>query len=48
MADVRKMKMDIVDKSEEIAKALSQGKDVEIKTSNGGIKIFAVDRKVMR
>ena len=36
MADVRKMKMDIVDKADEIAKALSQGKDIMItKTANG-------------
>lgn len=39
MADVRKMKMDIVDKAEELAKALSKGKDVMITKSPTGISV---------
>ena len=39
MADVKKMKMDIVDKSDEIAKALSQGKDIVITKSPTGIVV---------
>lgn len=39
MADVRKMKMDIVDKAEEFAKALSKGKDIMITKSPTGISV---------
>ena len=39
---------DIIDKSAEMAKVIAKGKDVEIKTSNGGLKVLAVDKKVVR
>jgi hypothetical protein len=31
-----------------IAKEIHRGKDVEIKTSNGGVKIYSIDKKVVK
>lgn len=39
---------EIISKAEIIAKEVHRGKDVEIKTSNGGIKIYSVDKKIIR
>ena len=39
---------EIIAKSGMIAREISRGKDVEIKTSNGGLKIYAVDKKIIK
>ena len=39
MADERKIKLDIIDKAEVIAKAISQGKDIMITKTSTGIVI---------
>lgn len=39
---------EIVAKAGIIAKEVHRGKDVEIKTSNGGLKIYSVDKKIIR
>lgn len=39
MADERKIKLDIIEKVEEIAKAISQGKDIMITKTSTGIAI---------
>ena len=39
---------EIISKAEIIAKEVHRGKDVEIKTSNGGLKIYSVDKKIIR
>lgn len=38
----------IVDKVEEIAKEIARGKHVEIHPANGTIKIYSVDKKIVR
>lgn len=37
----------IIEKSEKMAEEIKRGKDVEIKTCSTGIKIHAVDKKVI-
>lgn len=39
MADARKIKLDILEKAEEIAKAVSQGNDIYITKSANGIVV---------
>lgn len=38
----------IIEKSEKMAEEIKRGKDVEIKTSNSGLKIQSVDKKVIQ
>lgn len=38
----------IIEKSEKMAEEIKRGKDVEIKTCSTGIKIHAVDKKVIQ
>lgn len=37
----------IIEKSDKMAEEIKRGKDVEIKTCSTGIKIHAVDKKVI-
>lgn len=37
----------IIENAEKMAKVIKSGKDVEIKTCSAGIKIYAVDKKVV-
>lgn len=39
------IKLAIIEKAGELAKEIKRGKDIEIKTSGTGLKIFAVDKK---
>lgn len=39
---------ELVSKISVIAKEIHRGKDVEIKTSNGGVKIYSIDKKVVK
>lgn len=41
----QQIEMKIIENAEKIAKAIKNGKDVEIKTCSAGIKICAVDKK---
>ena len=43
-----KVKQEIIDKIDAIAKAILHGKDVEIKSSATGLKILVADKKVVR
>lgn len=43
-----KVKQEIIDKIDAIAKAILHGKDVEIKSSGTGLKILVADKKVVR
>lgn len=38
----------IVESINQIASEIKKGKDIEIKTSSTGIKIYSVDKKVVR
>lgn len=38
----------IVEQASAIAKEIRKGNDIEIKTCNGGLKVLAVDKKVVR
>lgn len=42
------IKLKIIENADAIAKEIRKGKDVEIKTSNGGLKILSADKKVVR
>lgn len=39
------IKLKIIEQAEVMAKEIAKGKDLEIKTSNGGLKILSVDKK---
>ena len=39
---------ELVSKIGVIAKEIHRGRDVEIKTSNGGVKIYSIDKKVVK
>lgn len=39
---------EIVGKAAVMAKEIHRGKDVEIKTSNGGLKVYSVDKKTIK
>lgn len=39
MADERKIKLDIIDKADDMARAISQGKDIMITKTSAGIAI---------
>lgn len=41
----RDIKLKIIEQAEVMAKEIAKGKDLEIKSSNGGLKILAVDKK---
>lgn len=43
-----KVKQEITEKIDAIAKAILHGKDVEIKSSGNGVKILVADKKVVR
>lgn len=47
MADVKKTRMDIIDKAEEIAKIIVKGKDVELRKSPNGISVCEVSKRVV-
>ena len=42
------IKLKIIENAETIAKEIKRGKDIEIKTSNGGLKILSADKRVVR
>lgn len=42
---VRETKLKIIEQAEVIAKEIVKGKDIEIKSSNGGLKILSADKK---
>lgn len=44
----KEIKLKIIEQAEIMAKEIHKGKDIEIKTSNGGIKILAVDKKSLK
>lgn len=48
VADIDKIQQDIIQKSGAIAKELKKGKDIEIRTCNGGLKILSADKKVLK
>lgn len=48
LSDIRKIQQDIIEKSSVIAKELKKGKDIEIRTCNGGLKILSADKKVVK
>lgn len=39
------IKLKIIEQAEIMAKEIHKGKDIEIKSSNGGLKILSVDKK---
>lgn len=39
------IKLKIIEQAEVMAKEIAKGKDLEIKSSNGGLKILSVDKK---
>lgn len=39
------IKLKIIEQAENISKEIHKGKDIEIKSSNGGLKILSVDKK---
>lgn len=41
----RDIKLKIIEQAEVMAKEIAKGKDLEIKSSNGGLKILSVDKK---
>lgn len=42
------IKTKIIENIDAIAKEIRKGKDIEIKTCNGGLKILSADKKVVR
>lgn len=47
MADIKKIHADIIGKSEEIAKSIAKGKDVELRKSANGISVAEISKKVV-
>ncbi len=47
MADVRKTRMDIIDKAETIANIIAKGKDVELRKTPNGISVCEVSKRVV-
>lgn len=43
----QQIEMKIIENAEKMAAEIKKGNDIEIKTSNTGIKIYAVDKKVV-
>ena len=43
-----KIRVQIEEKMEQIVKEIQRGRDVEIKTCNGGLKILSSDKKNIR
>ena len=48
VAEIDKIQQDIIQKSGAIAKELKKGKDIEIRTCNGGLKVLSADKKVLK
>lgn len=48
MADSRKIKMDIIEKAEDIAREINNGKDVEIVKTSSGIVFKSIEKKKIR
>ena len=48
VAEIDKIQQDIIEKSSAIAKELKKGKDIEIRTCNGGLKVLSADKKVVK
>lgn len=44
----KQIKEKIIENLDNMAKEIHRGKKIEIDTCNGGIKFFAVDKKVVR
>lgn len=44
----RELKLQIIKKAEVIAKELSKGKDIELKTSENGLKVLSADKKILK
>ena len=42
------IKLKIIEQAEEMAKEIARGKHVEVHHANGTIKIYAVDKKIVR
>lgn len=42
------IKLKIIENAENMAKEIHRGKKIEIDTCNGGIKVFAVEKKVVK
>ena len=42
------IKIKIIEQAEEMAKEIARGKHVEVHHANGTIKIYAVDKKIVR
>lgn len=47
MADVNKIKLAIIENAEIMAKALTKGKDLEIRKFANGVSVAEVDKKVI-
>lgn len=47
MADIRKIKLDIVDKAEIIAKLIAKGADVELRKTASGVSVAEISKKVV-
>lgn len=47
MTNTDKIKMAIIENAETMAKALSRGKDLEIRKSSSGVSVAEVDKKVV-
>ena len=44
----RDIKLKIIENAETMAKEIRRGKKIEIDTCNGGIKVFVVEKKVVK
>ena len=42
------LKLQIIEKADVIAKELSKGKDIELKTSGNGLKVLSADKKILK
>ena len=47
MTNTDKIKLSIIQNAETMAKALSRGKDLEIRKSSNGVSVAEVDKKVV-
>ena len=47
MTSTDKIKLSIIQNAETMAKALSRGKDLEIRKSSNGVSVAEVDKKVV-
>lgn len=44
----RDIELKIIENAKDMAKEIHRGKKIEIDTCNGGIKVFAVEKKVVK